>query len=106
MNSNKKLVLEQILVSIASFAELIQELFVNYYDRFMPYLKFIIENANHKDLRLLRGKAIECASLIGLVVGSKKFCTDASHIMNILLQTQTGELILEDDDPQVNIVIA
>ncbi|OTF78453.1 hypothetical protein BLA29_005156 [Euroglyphus maynei] len=53
-NGNKKLVLEQIVISIASLADLTQELFINYYDRFMPYLKFIIENANHKDLRLLR----------------------------------------------------
>lgn len=38
----------------------------------MPCLKFIIENANVKELRLLRGKSIECASLIGLAVGSEK----------------------------------
>ena len=38
----------------------------------MPCLKFIIENANMKELRLLRGKSIECASLIGLAVGSEK----------------------------------
>ena len=29
---------------------------------------------------------------------------DASQIMNLLLQTQTGEVVLEDDDPQVIIV--
>ena len=40
----------------------------------MPCLKFIIENANAKELRLLRGKAIECASLIGVAVGSEKVC--------------------------------
>lgn len=39
---------------------------------FMPCLKYIIENANVKELRLLRGKSIECASLIGLAVGSEK----------------------------------
>lgn len=67
----------------------------------MPCLKFIIENANVKELRLLRGKSIECASLIGLAVGSDKFCNDAGQIMNLLLQTQTGEVVLDDDDPQV-----
>lgn len=40
----------------------------------MPCLKFIIQNANMKELRLLRGKSIECASLIGLAVGSDKVC--------------------------------
>lgn len=96
-----KLVLEQIVVSIASLADVIQETFINYYDRFMPYLTFIIENANAKELRLLRGKAIECASLIGHAVGAEKFCQDASHIMDLLLRTQTGEVVLDDDDPQV-----
>lgn len=41
--------------------------------RFMPYLKFIIENStNLRQLRLLRGKTIECVSLIGLAVGQEK----------------------------------
>lgn len=102
MKKGTKLVLEQIVVSIASLADVVQEAFINYYDRFMPCLKFIIENANVKDLRTLRGKAIECASLIGLAVGADKFCQDASQIMNLLLQTQTGQVVLEDDDPQVS----
>lgn len=38
----------------------------------MPYLKYIIQNANQPDLRLLRGKTIECVSLIGLAVGKDK----------------------------------
>ncbi|KAI7692873.1 Importin-5 [Sarcoptes scabiei] len=105
MKNGKKLVLEQIVVSIASFADLFQGMFIEYYDRLMPYLKFIIENAVHKNLRLLRGKAIECASLMGFAVGSEKFCNDASQIMNLLLISQTGELVLEDDDPQLSYMI-
>lgn len=105
MKKGTKLVLEQIVVSIASLADVIQEIFINYYDRFMPCLKFIIENANVKELRLLRGKSIECASLIGLAVGSDKFCNDAGQIMNLLLQTQTGEVVLDDDDPQLSYMI-
>jgi hypothetical protein len=42
----------------------------------MPCLKFIIQNATTKDLRLLRGKCIECISLIGLAVGSQKVSFD------------------------------
>jgi len=37
--------------------------------RFMPCLKVIIENAVQPELKLLRGKTIECVSLIGLAVG-------------------------------------
>ena len=43
-----------------------------YYDRLMPCLKYIIQNANTEELKMLRGKAIECVSLIGLAVGAEK----------------------------------
>ena len=36
-------------------------------------MKYIIQNANTPELRLLRGKTIECISLIGLAVGAEKF---------------------------------
>ena len=53
--------------------------------------------------RLLRGKTIECISLIGLAVGKEVFLSDAEQIMNMLLKAQTddGEE-LEADDPQVS----
>ena len=38
----------------------------------MPSLKYIFQNATTKDFRLLRGKTIECISLIGLAVGAEK----------------------------------
>jgi len=40
--------------------------------RFMPCLKYIVQNAINKELRLLRGKTIECISLIGLAVSREK----------------------------------
>ena len=79
----------------------------NYYDRFVPCLKYIIQNATsvaNPDLRLLRGKTIECISLIGLAVGTEKFSADANEVMDMLLKTQTGDTALSDDDPQVNLV--
>lgn len=69
-----KLVLEQVVTSIASVADTAEEKFVPYYDLFMPSLKHIVENAVQKELRLLRGKTIECISLIGLAVGKDKVC--------------------------------
>jgi len=38
----------------------------------MPCLKYIVQNAINKELRLLRGKTIECISLIGLAVSREK----------------------------------
>lgn len=106
MEKGTKLVLEQIIVTLASLADSAQENFQNYYDKFMPCLKFIIQNATTKEMRLLRGKSIECVSLIGLAVGSERFCSDANEIMNLLLQSQTGELKLDDDDPQLSYMIS
>uniref|UniRef100_A0A8C5EAQ9 Importin N-terminal domain-containing protein n=1 Tax=Gouania willdenowi TaxID=441366 RepID=A0A8C5EAQ9_GOUWI len=122
-----KLVLEQVVTSIASVADTAEEKFVPYYEVFMPSLKHIVENAVQKELRLLRGKTIECISLIGLAVGKEKvrsrrvglvriqllhsdshshvlsqqFMPDASAVMQLLLKTQTDFNDLEDDDPQV-----
>ena len=67
-----KLVLEQVLTTIATVADTAESRFIKYYDRFMPSLKYIFQNATTKDFRLLRGKTIECISLIGLAVGAEK----------------------------------
>lgn len=72
IQKGNKLVLEQVVTSIASVADTAEEKFVPYYDLFMPPLKHIVENAMQKELRLLRGKTIECISLIGLAVGKEK----------------------------------
>ena len=80
-------------------------------------------NANTPELRLLRGKTIECVSLIGLAVGGEKFSPDAGEIMELLLSSQvnkTEEHIyrqtgivyqvkgeeLADDDPQMSYMIS
>uniref|UniRef100_W5M780 Karyopherin (importin) beta 3 n=1 Tax=Lepisosteus oculatus TaxID=7918 RepID=W5M780_LEPOC len=101
-----KLVLEQVVTSIASVADTTEEKFVPFYDLFMPSLKHIVENAVQKELRLLRGKTIECISLIGLAVGKDKFMPDASDVMQLLLKTQTDFNDLDDDDPQISYMIS
>ncbi len=78
--------------------------------RFVPALKYIIQNATTTELRLLRGKTIECISLIGLAVGKDKFMADAGEVMELLLKTQQkgegGEEELADDDPQMSYMIS
>jgi len=107
VTTQRKLVLEQIITTIATIADTAETQFRPYYHMFMPNLKYIMENANDTELRLLRGKTIECISLIGLAVGKDVFLGDAEHIMNMLLkaQTDTGEE-LEADDPQVSYMIS
>lgn len=72
INSGRRQVLEQIITTLATIADTAEESFLAYYDIFMPILKYVMKNAVSKDLRLLRGKTIECISLIGLAVGHEK----------------------------------
>lgn len=66
-------------------ADTAEEKFLAYYDRFMPTLKYVMENAVPKDLRLLRGKTIECISLIGLAVGQEKVSYTFTVLFAIVL---------------------
>jgi len=106
LKGGTKLVLEQILTTIATVADTAEDRFTKYYERFMPSLKYIFTNADGKDFRLLRGKSIECISLIGLAVGAEKFLPDASEVMQLLLKTQTEMETMEADDPQISYLIS
>ena len=72
----------------------------------MPDLKLRMRNATAKELRLLRGKTIECISLIGLAVGKDKFMQDTSEVMDMLLKAQVSQEEFEDDDPQVSYMMS
>lgn len=41
----------------------------------MPQLKYLFKNAITPEYRMLRGKTMECISLIGLAVGKDKVCS-------------------------------
>lgn len=105
-NHKRKLVLEQIVTTIAAVADTVEDKFEAYYDKFMPKLKYLFVNATTPDLRLLRGKTIECISLIGLAVGKDKFLQDCQDVMETLLRTQTNFDNLEDEDPQISYMIS
>ena len=60
------------MTTIATLADGVESSFLPYYDRFMPSLKFLMINATDKKFRLLRGKTVECISLMGLAVGRDK----------------------------------
>lgn len=106
MEKGTKMVLEQMVTTLASVADTAEEKFLNYYDRFMPVLKYIVQHADSTNYKLLRGKTIECISLIGLAVGREKFMQDCSDVMQLLLKTQTDMTDLADDDPQISYMIA
>merc|ERR1711962_1744121 len=106
VEKGNKLVLEQIVTTIASVADTAEEKFIEHYDKFMPCLKYMIGNATTPELRLLRGKTIECISLIGLAVGTEKFTADASEVMELLLASQVKGEEIPEDDPQMSYMIS
>jgi len=103
MQCGNKMVQEQGLTAIASIAGCAGKHFIPFYDIFVPLLKTILNTATHKDHRMLRGKAMECISLIGVAVGKEKFIEDAKNVMEILVSIQSGPL--EADDPQIEFML-
>lgn len=68
-----KMVQEQALTAVASIATCAQSFFIPYYPTFVPLLKDILGQAVSEEQRVLRGKAMECFSLIGIAVGKDTF---------------------------------
>eukprot|EP00124_Ichthyophonus_hoferi_P003083 Ihof_evm6s246 gene=Ihof_evmTU6s246 len=105
LSSNRRIVLEQAITTIATVADTSEEMFVKYYDTFMPQLiTIMVHAAQEKTHRLLRGKTIECIGLIGLAVGPERFREDAMKVMEVLMKTPAEEM--ESDDPQVSYMLA
>ena len=98
-------VAEQAVTAIASVADVAEADFAPYYGSFMPGLKAFLRDGNQsRERRVLRGKAMECISLIGVAVGAQAFAADAKEVMDLLLAQQEG-LELEPDDPQISFML-
>jgi hypothetical protein len=88
---------EEALTALAAAADCAQEHFIPYYETFVPLLKDILARANTHDYRMLRAKAVETISLIGIAVGKQKFAADAKEVMEILQKIYANPL--DADDP-------
>uniref|UniRef100_A0A0N4ZZG2 TOG domain-containing protein n=1 Tax=Parastrongyloides trichosuri TaxID=131310 RepID=A0A0N4ZZG2_PARTI len=104
LEKGKKIVLEQVITTVASVADAAKDQFIAYYDRLIPPLKYILKNTTAPEHKVLRGKTIECISLIGLAVGPEKFEPDVNEIMEVLLSSQTEEI--SNDDPLLAYMIS
>lgn len=103
LQSDKRYVQEQALSTIATIADSAETAFVRYYDTLMPLLFNVLRSEQSKEYRLLRAKAMECATLIALAVGKEKMGQDALVLVEILGNIQQG--ITEDDDPQAQYLL-
>ena len=98
LQNPKRFVQEQALSTIATVADSAESTFGKWYGQLMPLLFNVLQQPNERDLRLLRAKAMECATLIALAVGKERMGQDAITLVQILGNVQSG--IVDEDDPQ------
>ena len=98
LRSQKRYVQEQALSTIATIADSAETAFIHYYDTLMPLLFNVLKEEQSKEYRLLRAKAMECATLIALAVGKGKMGQDALDLVQLLGHIQQN--IVDADDPQ------
>jgi hypothetical protein len=98
LQSEQRYVQEQALSTIATIADAAEAAFSKYYDTLMPLLVNVLQNQGEKEYRLLRAKAMECATLIALAVGKERLGQDAMTLVNLLANIQNN--ITDTDDPQ------
>ncbi|KKK14813.1 putative importin beta-3 subunit [Aspergillus rambellii] len=98
LRSPKRYVQEQALSTIATIADSAENAFEEYYSTLMPLLFNVLKEEQSKEYRLLRAKAMECATLIALAVGKAKMGQDALNLVQLLGNIQQN--IVDADDPQ------
>ena len=98
LQSPKRFVQEQALSTIATIADSAEAAFGRFYDTLMPLLFNVLQGEHSKDYRLLRAKAMECATLIAFAVGKQRLGQDATTLVGILGNIQQN--VTDADDPQ------
>lgn len=107
VTNGRTLVLQVIILLITTLAEVADKHFEPHYERFMPRLKYLLENATADNLKDLRGKAIECITTIG-AAAPEKLRPDVRPIMDLLVhilqESNSGEM--DPSDPQISYMIS
>lgn len=98
LQSPKRFVQEQALSTIATVADSAEAAFSKYYATLMPLLFNVLNEEQSKEYRLLRAKAMECATLIALAVGKERMGADALALVELLGRIQNS--VSDADDPQ------
>ncbi|OIS96750.1 hypothetical protein A4A49_16246 [Nicotiana attenuata] len=76
LQTDNQMVQEAALDALSYIADFSKEHFQKYYDFIMPHLKALLVNANDKSNHIIRFKAMECISFVGIAVGKEKFRDD------------------------------
>jgi len=113
VDSQARIVLEQTVTLLATVADRSKHFFREYYDEFMPFLIGLLEYQEcPPEMRMLRGKTMECVTLIGLAISKdvsptdelavrilEQYKGDAEKLMEIMRLMEEGGL--DPDDPQI-----
>lgn len=97
LQSSKLYVQEQALTTIAFIAEAAEKKFIKYYDTLMPLLLNVLKVESTDNNGILKGKCIECSTLIALAVGKQKFAEHSVELITLLAGLQNSTI--QDDDP-------
>jgi hypothetical protein len=104
MNTGKVFVQEQAITTLATVADSAGPEFVKFYPRIMSVLLQILQFPNDKEYRSLKGKTLECSSLVILAVGKETFAPDAAGFINVLQDLQVR--VTDPDDPQSSYLLS
>jgi len=92
------LVRESAVTNLSVLAASCEDGFIPYWARAAEVVYDILKNAVKKEYKQLRGQAIECLTVTGLVVGKEEFAKIAPKIIELMGEIQKNHV--EDIDPQ------
>ena len=100
LSGQNRHVQEQGITAVAAIADCLEEQFIPYYDHIMPGLKQILATvpADTRENQNLRGRAMECISVLALSVGKEKVAPDAQEVIGLIHTAQQN--LKGDDDAQ------
>ncbi|RKP02349.1 hypothetical protein CXG81DRAFT_10876 [Caulochytrium protostelioides] len=102
LNQGKIFLQQQAITTLATVADSAGPQFVRFYPSIMPVLFNILRQATTDAFQLLRGKTLECASLMALAVGRETFLPDAPAFIQILSESQKQiDANPPEDDTQI-----
>ncbi|XP_070044634.1 uncharacterized protein [Nicotiana tomentosiformis] len=96
LQNNKQMVQEQALTALSSIAQSVKEHFRTNYDTVMPHLRTVLRNAHLNSNLILRARAMECISVVGMAVGKEKFKDDVEQVMEVLMSLQGLQAKVDD----------
>ena len=104
LNTGKMFMQEQAVTTLATIADSAGIEFINFYPSIMPVIIQILRLENKREFRSLKGKTLECGSLIILAVGKEIFSPDSTLFIELLGSIQAS--ITDEDDPQSSYLLS